>query len=190
MNLEEVKQQIKEKMREDELQYINTVTDGIMELQPKPVTITEDVFKEFFLPYISGEIPVSKESIQAFTHNMLQLTNSYYLPINVVDNDGNLLFTLPPYMYELKDNDLLKYLNYNMLVKEYTELKDVMKDVADAKLEARLRELEKLLHPDDEKEKEYLINILKIYKRYGLLKDEIDNNADNNNEDDELEIEY
>ena len=188
MNLEEVKQQIKEKMRDDELKYIDTVMDDIMELQPKPITITEDIFKEFFLPYISGEIPVSKESIQAFTHNMLQLTNSYYLPINIVDADGNILFTLPPYMYELKDNDLLKYLNYNMLVKEYTELKDVMKDVADAKLEARLKELERLLYPNDEKEKEYLTNILKIYKRYGLLKEEINDTDDS--DDDELEIEY
>jgi len=189
MDLKEINQKIKEEMRESEIKHIESVMDDIMELQPKPVTITENVFKEFFLPYIDGSIPVTKESIQAFTHNMLQVTDSYFIPINVVDSDGNLLFTLPPYMYELKENDLLKYLNYNVLVKEYAQLKEVMSDRADAVLEARLRELEKILNPDDDKEKEYLSNILKIYERYGLFKNN-DNVETNDEEDDDLEIEY
>jgi len=190
MTLEEMSRQMRLKEYEEEVKYLESIMDDIKELDKKPVVIKESVFKEFFLPYIDGTIPVSKESIAAFTHNMLQLTNSYFIPIQVVDDiTGEELFMLPPYMYELKESDLVKYLNYNKLIQEYNALKASVAQRADNILEARLKEIEKILQPDDSNKTLYMENILKIYKRYGLL-DKDNKEVNNNLNDDDLDIEY
>jgi hypothetical protein len=70
---------------------INDVFDALVVNSDKG-RLPEEIFKSYFLPYFSGEIPLTNTSV---IPDWISVAGSMVSEVDILDNTGNTLFTVP-----------------------------------------------------------------------------------------------
>jgi len=161
---------VSEEFKKDAWKDVLTVSEEIKTLFPEDITIKEKDFIKFFLPLISKKIPNNEKNMEAFKHNMFSLTNSYFIGISVYTDDlKKLLFKLPPFLLEPdEDSSLLKNISYSKLLLKYDTMKENGFHGADRYIEQNMQGISSVIKPNDDLLLVYALEIDKIYKRYGI----------------------
>jgi hypothetical protein len=191
--LEKLNEEMKQSNYDALLEHSACVAElNIMET----VNVKEKDFKTYFLPIFKKEIELNEENINRFINNIYILTNSYNKPIQIIDDrNGKPLFRLPPLALDVKDNDLLKNINYTNLINMYNVMNDSGNTtMANSKLAGLTNALGEIVQPDDQMISSYNEDIIFMYNRYNI-KYQKDNNGNTITntiipEEDEIEYDY
>ena len=145
----------------EEIEKLNILED---------VEIKERDFKIYFLPMFKKEIEMNKENINIFIDNIYILTKSYNRPLQIIDDKtGDKLFRLPPIALDIKDDGLLKNINFVNLINMYNTMSDSGNTMmADDTLSKLTNALSNEIKPDEKTVSSYNEDILFMYKRYNI----------------------
>ena len=146
--------------------------------------VSEKDFKIYILPMFDGSVEINDDNYRIFLHNLRTLAMSYTNELDVVDDEtGEVLFTLPPILYNIDDlNDLISRINYNQIVNKYKSSNPIEANNYMGNIANDLGEL--FSNPKKEK---YVEEIEKMMIRYGIGKykdnDDSVNVGNSSNED-------
>ena len=185
-NLKQVAKEIKDQ-RLEELKEKMRLLKPMLEFNNK---IRESDFIKFFLPLIKKEVEVNEINVNIFLHNVYMMTGSYTLPLEVWSDDlKEKLFTLPPIFMDIDDdNPLVTNISYGKLVNKYKRMSEMDSKIGDEFLDKAVRKLGDLLKPSKEEEAYYIKEIYKMYKRYGIINEESQQNKKDIIKTKELEV--
>jgi hypothetical protein len=152
--------------------------------------VKESDFKKYFLPLIKKEVPINEDNVNIFLHNVYMMTGSYSVPMEVWTDDlKEKLFTLPPIFMDIDDDSpLVSNISYGKLVNKYKRLSETNQKIGDEFLDVTMKKLSDLLKPTPEQEAYYIKEIAKMYKRYGILHDEANQNEKDLKKKNEIEL--
>jgi len=105
----------------EELEYVN---DGLKELvednEDDLVKVPEEVFKEYFLPYMLGLIDKDENNNKVFFNNWMNVAGDIVLGFFVVDKNGEILFKVPKYLADYDDvNTPISDISYITILKTF-----------------------------------------------------------------------
>jgi len=101
MGLEKVVNLLKTQESEDIKQFSKVIST--LKNDDKVINLYD--FELYFLPYILGEIEKTEVNTAVYIDNILKVTKSHHIGITVKDNDGKILYKLPPL---IADTDITK----------------------------------------------------------------------------------
>lgn len=162
--------QITDKLKEEAKSHLEKVTGELTPLVDVKTTIKETDFLRYLFPLLKGDLEFNEDNMERFTHNILALTNSLYVPIDVIeDNSSKHLFTLPPIMLQVGDMGSMNEISLSKVMNKFKSLQDSNSLMADDYLKESINSLKNIIKPDNESIEKYIIEFYKIYKRYNLL---------------------
>lgn len=153
--------------------------------------ITEECFKKNFLPFFSGQESLSDVNTHSnFYNNWINVAGTPLNEVDVIDNNGNTLFTIPP----LLDTNIVKTLvkpnkTFSAIFDEYSIRKNSITGNSAAILQRDIdNKLEESIDPKtvySESEKKWN----DIFNRYGI-KNNSDHSDKNKDDPDTEELIY
>lgn len=88
--------EVNKMLKNEEAEELANKSANLDVLLDKSYEIDKETFETYFLPYIIGN-ENSDESAAVFSYNYRKMTEgSFRVPLYVLDNDGSILYKLPP----------------------------------------------------------------------------------------------
>jgi len=183
-NLEDVKNIVmsdESKFIEDDSNKLNVLLD-----------VNEDVdkytFETFLLPYIIGSVELTDDVLAVFSYNYRKLTKgSFRVPLYVMDDDGSVLYKLPPLFLGVDTEESSK-ISFAKIINSFITGVENNNLNANKILSKNLNKASEHIHTDIEKYEFYRGELQKIYSDYKhLIKDKINIINEDEIEDDFLD---
>ena len=164
-------EELQKDMKNEELKDIAKASEKLGPLLDTACSIYERDFVKYFLPIISKEVEPTEDNFTRFTHNVLTLTSSLYVPIQVTrdDDKSKVLFTLPPIMLPIDEASVVSSIDFSAIMNKFQTLEAQSSKAADGYLRTTIKELNKIIKPNDNLKDKYLVDFFKIYYRYNLI---------------------
>jgi len=92
MELKAIADDIETAERKELTTHIDELTEALSETNMPKAKLPESVFKEFFLPALSGEESDNRVAVMKY----IEYAGTAYSEVDIIDKTGNVLFTCPP----------------------------------------------------------------------------------------------
>lgn len=185
-----VMEQLNTKIKQDNYNQYVGVLDELSKLtEDLDVEIKERDFKKYFLPIFNGELKLTDANMDIFLNNMYILTNSYNLPISIIDENEEVIFRLPPIIMDVNQTSILSNVSFSKLINMYRENKSTVQ--GDAMLSSITKSLGQVIGVEEKSLNSYMEDISIMYKRYNISVASTDGETvTTTNKEKEEEIEY
>lgn len=162
----EIAQRQKDRISSDIIRLTNNI-EQIAADAPKAV-IPEIVFTNYFLNFFFNIATGQGDVNEGLMLKWLELANGWYNEVNVIDTQGNVLFTVPSlYRTNIISHEHLKNVNFTMLGRIYKTRATRTPEEGLNVLYEEFAKLPKCLFPDENNELGLIWR--SIFVRYGLL---------------------
>lgn len=167
-NLEDVKNNV----MSDEIELLSENSEKLSILIDNNEDIDKETFETYFLPYILNTIEITDEVTSVFSYNYRKMTKgSFRVPLFVMDDDGSILYKLPPLFLGL-DTDESGKISFTKILSGFFRGLENGNLNAGKIFNANLNATTKHLHKDNSQYDFYRGEIQKIYSDYKhLIKD-------------------
>lgn len=183
----------------EEIKSIASDINSILDYEPK-ATLKEDIFKNIFLPFFSGEentYNVGLGNWETVASNGTPGPGGLYREVDIIDDAGVVLFTVPP-IYDreaIKPVKLSSQIALDDLFKRAEIYGTIKPNLGTKSLSAIFSNLLSKMKVSDSNSVTYVKRWAEIFKRYGKLdilndkNNSTDESFDNNNSPTNYEIE-
>lgn len=156
---------VSEQRKSEEIKELEEVAEELVSVIPEPIRITKQEFESFFLPFLIGEVERNDINTEIFIYNYLEKTeHSYHRELEVIDDNGDLLYILPPLFIglDIKDKDM----SVSFLTKKMLTLIDSGFYNSDKEIIKGLNAILKSLGTDKDKYGKYILEYNRILSDY------------------------
>lgn len=166
---------VKERIMTNELTITDAMTAILEPVSNINIRLSESVFVTNYLPYF-----VNSDARAQAIEKWLEVSKHPYYPVDIVDPHGEVLFTVPPLWLRQKTR---VYNDESVSFSEVMLRVQIKSDVVPASGEKFFNECMPyfLTQPDDIKDYSSIWN--NIFKRYGYITDDLENNSTNTDTD-------